>query len=202
MLIALEGNIGSGKTTLFNKLKNDCIFDNFYFADEPLADWEKITDSAGKNILEYFYSDSTKYSTIFQLTAYLTRVQNFEQSNKPHVITERSLLTDRDVFSQMLFDDGKINEIEYKIYKQISNRIAPFKKFYPDAIIYMDTDPDECMRRIIRRNRPGEENIPIEYLKSCDHYHQKMVDRFEGKIIRAANLPYEEIKNIISHLLD
>lgn len=203
MLIALEGNIGSGKTTLFDKLKNDMIFfDKFYFAEEPLSEWEKIIDSNKKNILEYFYEDTAKYSTIFQLVAYLTRIQNFEQTNKSHTITERSLLTDKDVFSQMLFDDGKINEIEYKIYKKISTRISPIEKFYPDIIIYMDTDPEECLKRIKKRNRPGEKNISLEYLKSCDNYHQKMISKFEGKTIRVANLTYEEIKNIILNLLE
>jgi len=198
MLISLEGNIGSGKTTLFEKLKNDVLFLNkFYFAEEPVSEWGKIIDSNNKNILEYFYEDSAKYSAIFQLTVYLTRVQTFEKNNKTNIITERSLLTDRDVFSQMLFDDAKMTEVEHQIYKKISDRIAPFKKFYPDVIIYVDTDPEECLRRIKKRNRSGEENISLEYLENCDNYHQQMISNFEGKVIRVTNLKYEEIKDII-----
>ena len=61
-IVTIEGNIGAGKTTLINllkeKYKND---DRIVFLEEPVDTWEKITQD-GKNILELFYENQQKYS--------------------------------------------------------------------------------------------------------------------------------------------
>ena len=74
-IISIEGNIGSGKTTLLKNLreyyKNN---DNIIFLDEPLNEWNKITDENGITILEKFYMDQKKYAFSFQMMAYITRL--------------------------------------------------------------------------------------------------------------------------------
>ena len=74
-LITLDGNIGSGKTTLFELLKkryehrNDIIF-----APEPLDTWQTISDQHGVTLLEKFYQDQKTYSFSFQMMAYISRL--------------------------------------------------------------------------------------------------------------------------------
>ena len=80
MLIYIEGNIGTGKTTFLNLL--DKYLKNFegnnYDARivlEPVDEWMETKDSDGQNILEKFYSNQNKYSYIFQMNSFISRVK-------------------------------------------------------------------------------------------------------------------------------
>ena len=60
-IYTIEGNIGSGKSTLFERLKfhyqdNSTVV----FLDEPVKDWDTICDASGTTILQKFYQDQTK----------------------------------------------------------------------------------------------------------------------------------------------
>ena len=59
MIISVEGNIGSGKSTLVENLKtyltNKEI--NYVFVQEPVEIWNTICDKEGEPILTKFYRD-------------------------------------------------------------------------------------------------------------------------------------------------
>ena len=62
MIIYIEGNIGSGKSTFLDMLKMKYASNqDIVFLDEPLDSWNKITDMEGKTMLEKFYSDKEKH---------------------------------------------------------------------------------------------------------------------------------------------
>jgi deoxyadenosine/deoxycytidine kinase len=91
------------------------------------------------------------------------------------IITERSLYTDKMVFAKMLYNTGKIESINYQIYLNWFNTFAD--DFPVNKIIYVKTEPEICHQRITERHRDGEDNIPIDYLKSCSKYHDNMLDK-------------------------
>jgi len=164
-LISIEGNIGSGKSTILKQLKK--YSDDFVYVDEPVSQWESIKDSNDKNILELFYQDQKKYSFSFQILAYITRLKSLLDAYKsnPHkiIICERSIYTDKYVFAKMLYEQGNIEEIEWKTYNYWFDTFNELTKL--DGLIYVNTDPQTCFDRIKKRNRSGESNIPLEYLK-------------------------------------
>uniref|UniRef100_A0A6C0D7R5 Deoxynucleoside kinase domain-containing protein n=1 Tax=viral metagenome TaxID=1070528 RepID=A0A6C0D7R5_9ZZZZ len=176
---SIEGNIGSGKSTLLSNLKNHFKNDNrIVFIKEPVDEWAKIRDSQGSTMLEKFYQDQSKYAFSFQMMAYISRLSTFKTaiSENPQAtifITERSLDTDKYVFARMLFDDFKIEDVNYQIY---NTWFELFANEYPiHKIIYVKTDPEICYERISKRSRTGEDCIPIDYLKKCDYYHDDMM---------------------------
>ena len=58
-IISIEGNIGAGKTTFVEKLKEELKHDkDIIFITEPVNIWESIKDNENKSILERFYTDS------------------------------------------------------------------------------------------------------------------------------------------------
>ena len=62
-IISIEGNIGSGKSTVINTLKQYYKENkNVYFLEEPVNEWENIKNSSNKNIIELFYKNQEKYS--------------------------------------------------------------------------------------------------------------------------------------------
>ena len=184
-IISIEGNIGSGKSTLLANLREH-FKDNvdIVFLKEPVDEWAKIKDKNGTTILEKFYADQEKYSFPFQMMAYVSRIKELrntvkeqkKNSSKPFVIiTERSLYTDKMVFAKMLYDSGKIEDVNYQIYL---NWFDTFSDEFPvHKVVYVKTTPEKCHKRIVKRSREGEDNIPLSYLKSCSFYHDNMLDK-------------------------
>lgn len=176
-IISIEGNIGSGKSTLLNLLRSYYSNNtNVVFADEPLDVWNTITDKDGVTMLEKFYADQEKYSFQFQMMAYISRISELKKLVKNStddtiIITERSVYTDKNVFAKMLYDDGLIEEVEYKIY------LKWFDEFVEDVrvdnIVYVMCNPATADNRVKKRSRTGENNIPIDYLTKVHNYHQE-----------------------------
>jgi len=172
-IISIEGNIGSGKSTLVSELqkhfKDNC---NIGFLQEPLDIWNTIKDEQGTTILEKFYKDNEKYAFQFQIMAFTSRLSLIKEAlSKKYkfIITERSLFTDSNIFAKMLYDDKKISEIEYSIYKLLYNQFI--NEMPVTQIIYVRAEPITSSERVIKRNRTGE-NIPLEYLERCHSYHE------------------------------
>ena len=64
ILISIEGNIGSGKSTLYEMIKEK-YGDKILFVDEPVDEWNKLIMN-GKNIIEHFYENNKKWGYLFQ----------------------------------------------------------------------------------------------------------------------------------------
>jgi deoxyadenosine/deoxycytidine kinase len=178
IIVSIEGNIGSGKTTLLSNLQNAFPEKNILFVKEPVNVWEEIKDSQGKTMLEKFYADQQKYAFSFQIMAFISRISLLKQSIRENpgsvIITERSLHTDKMVFAQMLFDSGLIEDVNFQIYLKWFDE---FSRECPlNRVIYVKTDPDICIQRIAKRSRAGESVIPIDYLRECHAYHEKMME--------------------------
>ena len=178
MLISIEGNIGTGKSTFVEILKLAFTDKNIVFLKEPVDEWENITDENEITILEKFYENPSKYGFSFQIMAYISRldVMRKEIKKNPNAIfiSERSLFTDKLVFAKMLFDSGKIETVNYKIYLKWFDTFA--EEFPISKVIYVNTEPDICHQRIEKRSRTGETNIPLDYLQNCHKYHINMLD--------------------------
>lgn len=181
IIISLDGNIGAGKTTFLKEIRNK--IHGIRVVDEPVGQWTALKNAEGKNLLELFYEDKKRWSYTFQNCAILTRLKNIQDAvnsvdttvKGPQVIiTERSVLTDKHVFAEMLYDAGDIDPLEWELYDTWFNI---FGKQHPvTGIIYISTSAVTSKDRIKIRNRQGEENIGMDYLKALDAQHKKWVD--------------------------
>lgn len=187
IILSVEGNIGSGKSTFLKELQKHLTCNNilqkngvsplkFCFLQEPVTIWQTIIDKEGKNILENYYADQKKYAFAFQMMAYISRLSILRNALKEDydvIITERSIFTDKNVFAKMLYDTDKIEEIEYNIYNMW------FREFIdelpPIYFVYVKTQPEIADERVLVRARPGE-TIPLEYLKDCHKYHEDWIN--------------------------
>jgi deoxyadenosine/deoxycytidine kinase len=186
-MFSIDGNIGSGKSTLYASLQQ--LYKDrpsVIFVPEPVSQWEKIRDKSGKTMLHLFYTDQEKYAFAFQMMAYISRLsilrriiaENKFKCRNIVIITERTLYTDKYIFAKMLFDQGKIEDVEYQIY------LTWFDEFsidFPlDNVVYVKTSPEKCYERIHKRSREGEEIIPLAYLEDCHRYHEEFLDKDTG----------------------
>lgn len=179
-IISIEGNIGAGKSTILEHLK-ETYADNeeVAFVDEPVDIWGTICDNTGEDILTKFYKNPTQYAFTFQVMAFSTRVHKLREalSEKPNakiMICERSLDADSNIFAQMLFDDGHMESIEHTIYKRYYDIYK--NDFKHSGIVFINANPEKCFERIQKRNRNGENNIAFDYIKKCHKYHIKWLN--------------------------
>jgi len=206
MIVTIEGNIGSGKSTVLEILQvyfkdNKKVF----FVDEPVSEWNNIKDG-GKTILELFYENKEKYSFSFQILAYITRLRKLldaiDDKSNEIIICERSIYSDKFVFAKMLYQQGYINEIEWQSYNYWFDTFK--EKTNVDSIIYINTEPTICFDRIKKRNRNGESNIPMEYLDHCHVLHQEWLHenkkdniiQFDGNIELSKDNQHEYINQL------
>ena len=152
-------------------------------------------------MLEKFYENQVKYSFAFQMMAYISRLSILKKciDENPDfiIITERCLNTDRYVFAKMLFDDGKIEDVEYQIYLNWFDHFSYLQ--HTQKIVYLKTDPNTCITRINKRNRLGESNISLEYLENCNKYHDNMLNEINNeKLVIDSNIDTDIDKDIIN----
>jgi len=175
LFLSIEGNIGSGKSTIIKKLKEEFGSEKrIEFLEEPVDAWMHIKDKNGLNMLEKYYADTKSYAFAFQMMAYISRIsqikRTLETTKADIIVSERSVHTDKHVFAKMLFDSELLEDVEYQIYLNWFNE---FIKDIPQSIVfYIRTDPDIAYERVQKRARPGE-TCDIEYLKKCHKYHDK-----------------------------
>ena len=197
VIISLEGNIGAGKSTLLTRLQHAAEISsrgsqhrpnkvgskhiNIEFVQEPVSRWSNSDNQGGLetnvNLLSCFYADPDKYAFPFQIMAYTTQLDELYKSIKKQpsiVLTERSLESNREIFTKMFRDEGKIDSVHYQIYcenAQTCRALCPHT-IATDAVIYLRSSPDVCVERIQKRGREGEERITLDYLKTCHDYHE------------------------------
>ena len=165
----VEGNIGSGKSTFLKKLSSE-----FKVVQEPVDEWSKMkNDRNGKNILEEFYEDPERNAYLFQSIAFRSRVKNIADLKDETVIIERSIYTDRMVFAEVCKEDGNINEIEWNDYTSWFDFVVKHIGFKPKGFIYLRTEPEKSHARVTKRNRSGESNISLDYLRKLHQRHDK-----------------------------
>jgi deoxyadenosine/deoxycytidine kinase/ribonuclease HI len=177
-IISVEGNIGSGKSTLVEGLKQKYkAQEHICFLQEPVDEWSCVRDNDGKTILEKYYGNQERYAFSFQMMAYISRLAQLKNAIKKGyqvIITERCVYTDKMVFAQMLYDDKKIEDVEYQIYmKWFSEFLDDIPEFH---YVYVKTSPNVAHTRVNKRSRTGECNIPLSYLQKCHDYHERWME--------------------------
>lgn len=178
-LIAIEGNIGVGKSTLLPKLISE-------LNEHSNEKWQLIiedvdTDPEFQRLLKAFTVDPTKR---IEFQRYITNkradiCQNLDTSY--NYVIERSLFSDL-VFCQANLaeacrPDGK--DLDY--YYDIQDKL----KDYPQvsAVIYLKSDPVISFTRMVERARDAEAGTSQEYLQLISDCH----DTFLPHICRRYN---------------
>jgi deoxyadenosine/deoxycytidine kinase len=194
MWYSFEGNIGSGKSTILTKLSE---LPNIEIILEPLKVWESITNEYGETLFELYYKNPKEYGYLFQECVYKTRLQATEHEQLKDIrITERCVLTDKNIFMKTMIQNKIISEIQSKCYDNWYNWLSnKFSK--PDKIIYLRTDVDICLERIKKRSRSGENNISKDFIQQLHNAHDEWLINNSDVIIINGN---HSITDILSDI--
>jgi len=167
-LILVAGNIGSGKTSLTEKI------------GERLG-WRTAYESVADNpYLPNFYADMHKWS--FHLQVYFLghrAEQHLEMWNDPRsAIIDRSIYEDAYIFCRALNHMGNLSELEYQTYRKVFDLLVRHLPA-PSLLIYLKAPVEVLMKRIQRRARNMETGISMDYLSLLDTFYDDWMRNFD-----------------------
>ncbi|OUS42048.1 P-loop containing nucleoside triphosphate hydrolase protein [Ostreococcus tauri] len=183
---SVEGNIGVGKTTLLRDILNadadSSIEDIFNLVPEPVESWQEVerlgdSNQNNFNVLAEFYRDPKRYAYTFQNYVFMTRFlqeKTTREARFPLRIMERSVCSDRNVFTEALYENGWLSELEYSLYQAWYWPIMKTSPtLIPHGFIYLRAAPETCFRRLQFRARGEELDVDIAYLECLHDKHEK-----------------------------
>ena len=183
--IAIEGNIGVGKTTLAKFLAN-------HFNGSLL-----LEEFAENKFLKFFYKtkDYAFHSEMQFLLDRSLQMNTFFDQDHPIVFSdfhiEKSL-----VFSMMNLSKSNYSIVE-NIHQSLFNN---FPK--PDMLIFLDSSIEHISKNIKSRNRDFEKDLGIEYLDNLIKNYNFWLDKLKVPVIKidAHSIHYDNEKLLLKNL--
>lgn len=184
--IAVSGNIGSGKTTLAERLSKH-------------YGWIPLYESVDHNpYLRDFYEDMPRWAfhlQIYFLNSRFNQVRNIRESEKT-IIQDRTIYEDAYIFAANLHRSGFINDRDYQSYLDLFHSMINFVQ-PPDLLIYLKADIPKLVQQIQVRNRDFEYNIKLEYLKNLNEHYEQWIGGYQhGKLLTIDMNELDFVKNI------
>ena len=167
-LILVAGNIGSGKTSLTERI------------GERLG-WRTAFESVADNpYLPNFYKDMKQWSFHLQVFFLGHRAkQHQEMAADPRsAIIDRSIYEDAYIFCRALNHMGNLSELDYQTYQNVFNLLIP-TLVKPSMLIYLRCPVETLMQRIQKRGRDIETSITPEYLSLLESYYDDWMNSFD-----------------------
>ncbi len=151
--IAIEGNIGSGKTSLASHISED------YNAMLILEQFED------NSFLPKFYKDQARYAFPLELSFLAERYQQLKNLLSNQDIFKDFTISDYFINKSLIFSRKTLQSEEYKLYHKLFEIISQMIP-RPDLLVYLYSSVERLQENIKKRDRSYEQNIKNEYLES------------------------------------
>jgi deoxyguanosine kinase len=154
--IAIEGNIGAGKTTLCQMIAGDhgCRLILEQFADNPF--------------LPYFYDNPERYAFTVELFFMTERHKQLQEELSQRDLFQDAILSDYFFMKTLLFARNTLTAEEFRLFQRLFHILnASFPK--PDLLVYLHRPVEDLLRNIHKRGRSYEQEIAPEYLEKIQH---------------------------------
>lgn len=171
--IAVCGNIGSGKTTLTQKLAKH-------------YNWQPLIESVEDNpYLRDFYEDMPRWAFHVQIYFLNSRFRQVNQIRDNHktTIQDRTIYEDAYIFAANLYKSGFMQERDFKSYQSIFESMISFVS-PPDLLIYLKADVPKLVSQIQKRGRDYEYAIRLDYLKNLNEHYENWIGSYKlGRLL-------------------
>ncbi len=166
--IAIEGNIGAGKTTLCHQLLEsyNCRLILEQFADNPF--------------LPFFYENPERYAFPVELFFMTERQKQLQENVGQGSLFQDFIVADYFFIKTLLFAKNNLNTEEYRLFQRLFNILnATFPK--PDLLVFLHRPVDVLLENIKKRGREYEQDISGSYLQNIQNTYFEYF-RTEGNI--------------------
>lgn len=180
--IAIEGNIGAGKTSLANIIAHDfnakLILERF--ADNPF--------------LPKFYEEPLRYAFTLEMSFLADRYQQISDDLSQLDLFMDFMVSDYDIYKSLIFSKITLPEDEFKLYRKL------FYLMYkdiakPDLYVYLYQNTARLQENIKKRGRDYEQNIDNDYLEKINAGYLEFLknhSEFNVKIIDISDRDFVE----------
>jgi 2-amino-4-hydroxy-6-hydroxymethyldihydropteridine diphosphokinase len=149
--IAIEGNIGAGKTTLANRIAEDyngkLVLERF--ADNPF--------------LPKFYEDQGRYAFPLEMSFLADRYQQFTDDTSQFDLFKNFMVSDYDIYKSLIFAQVTLQKDEFNLYRKLFNLM--YKEVRkPRIYVYLYQSTERLLENIKNRGRSYEQSIEPAYL--------------------------------------
>ncbi|VAW12020.1 2-amino-4-hydroxy-6-hydroxymethyldihydropteridinepyrophosphokinase / Deoxyadenosine kinase @ Deoxyguanosine kinase [hydrothermal vent metagenome] len=163
--IAIEGNIGAGKTTLANKIADDfngkLVLERF--ADNPF--------------LPKFYEDQNRYAFPLEMSFLADRYQQFTDDTSQYDLFKNFMVSDYDIYKSLIFAQITLQKDEFNLYRKLFNLMYKEVK-KPKIYIYLYQTTERLLENIKKRGRDYEQNIAPDYLENINTGYFEFIKSF------------------------
>jgi deoxyguanosine kinase len=168
--ISIEGNIGSGKTTLAHLLSKHfnarLILEQF--ADNPF--------------LPKFYENRQQYAFPLELFFMAERYKQLKELLQTKDMFHNITISDYIFTKCLLFAKVNLREEEFLLYQKLFDIINP-QLVQPDLLIYLHAPVTRLKENIKKRNRIYEQSIESEYLFSLQETYTQYIKQHNIKTL-------------------
>ncbi|WP_290625896.1 2-amino-4-hydroxy-6-hydroxymethyldihydropteridine diphosphokinase [Altibacter sp.] len=181
--IAIEGNIGAGKTSLATQIASDfnakLILERF--KDNPF--------------LPKFYKDQHRYAFPLEMSFLADRYQQLLEDIKQIDLFQDCVVADYDAYKSLIFAKVTLQEEEFELYKKLFHLMHK-ELPKPDVYVYLYQNTERLLENIKKRGRRYEQSIEASYLQKINEGYLDFIKTQHSdtiKIIDISNLDF--IKN-------
>jgi len=190
--IAIEGNIGAGKTTLTKMIGDDfnakLVLERF--ADNPF--------------LPKYYKDMERYAFPLEMSFLADRYQQLSDDLAQFDLFKSFIVSDYYIFKSLIFAQVSLSKEEYKLYRRIFD--VMYKEITkPDLYVYLHQSTESLLENIKKRGRDYEQNIQPQYLEQI---HQGYINFIKTEqnlntlIIDVSEMNFEKNPNDYRKVID
>ena len=160
--LAIEGNIGAGKSTLAKKMAEEfnakLVLERF--ADNPF--------------LPKFYKDQSRYAFPLEMSFLADRYQQFMDDTSQFDLFKTFMIGDYDIFKSLIFAQITLQKDEFELYRKVFNFMYNEVR-KPDIYVYLNQSTDRLLENIKKRGRDYEQEIQADYLKKIHQGYSSFI---------------------------
>lgn len=160
--LAIEGNIGSGKTSLAEKIAQD-------FNAKPIL--ERFADNA---FLPKFYEDQLRYAFPLEMSFLADRYSQLNQGLGHYDLFNDFIVADYYIYKSLIFAQVTLDTDEALLYRSIFD-VMNKEITKPDLYVYLYQNTENLLQNIKKRGRTYEENIKAEYLDNINQSYSEFI---------------------------
>ena len=160
--IAIEGNIGAGKTSLSKMMSDEfnakVVLERF--ADNPF--------------LPKFYEDEERFAFPLEMSFLADRYQQLSDDLAQFDLFKNLIVSDYYIFKSLIFAQVTLHNDEYKLYRKMFDLM--YKEITkPDLYVYLYQNTDRLLKNIQKRGREYEQNISPDYLNKIHNGYSNFI---------------------------
>ena len=161
--IAIEGNIGAGKTTLAKMMSDEfnakIVLERF--ADNPF--------------LPKFYEDEERYAFPLEMSFLADRYQQLTDDLAQFDLFKNLIVSDYYIFKSLIFAQVTLQKDEYLLYRKMFDLM--YKEITkPDLYVYLYQNTERLLKNIQKRGREYEQNISHDYLNKIHNGYSNFIN--------------------------